>query len=163
MQFGDNFFSDIFSTNLTTSCKWLPANQFLFQLANIFLVFTYFAQPNGLSGLVQLRVALTLAGLCFGIWGGTVICSFDCMLWNSAFAVGNALHLLYLFVKLKPKRFEHDHETIYETIFQPVGVKRFQYHKLVKITNVSKFTKGEYYAIQGTTESDHIGILVYGR
>lgn len=163
MTFRDDFFDDILSTKLSTKCEWLRANQFLFQLANIFLVFTYFAQPNGLVGLVQLRVALTLAGLCFAIWGGMVICSFDCMLWNSAFAIGNALHLLYLFVKLKPKRFDHDHEVIYKEMFKPVGVKRFQYNELIKIVNVSELKEGEYYALQGSTESDHIGIVVHGR
>ena len=163
MTFSDNFFQDLFSTDLSTKCNWLPANQFLFQLANIFLVFTYFVKPNGLFGLLQLRASLTMAGLCFGIWGGMVICSFDCMLWNSAFAVGNAIHLVYLMWKMTPKKFSDDQEALYMEIFKPVGVKRFQFQELVKIVKLISFHAGEYYAEQGITESDHIGILLEGR
>ena len=157
------YFDQVFKADFNIQCAWQPANQFLFQLANVFLLLSYFVNPSSLAGLFQLRVALTLAGLCFGLWGGAIICSLDCMLWNLAFAVGNALHVVYLIVKMRPIRFSQEHEELYVEIFKPVGVKRFQYQRLVELAKRRYLKQGEYYAKQGITAFTHMGIISSGR
>ncbi|XP_057306279.1 popeye domain-containing protein 3-like [Hydractinia symbiolongicarpus] len=157
-----SYFNDLLSVDFNTKCDWLPANQFLFQLANLFLVLTYFVKPNSLAGLMQLRFALMMAGLCFGIWGGAIICALDCLLWNIAFAIGNALHLIYLLVKTRPVKFVAEHELLYTKIFEPLGVKRFQYGRLVSLSKRRTLKPQEYYAKRGVTEASHIGIVTSG-
>ncbi|XP_066914773.1 popeye domain-containing protein 3-like [Clytia hemisphaerica] len=158
-----DFFANIFQFELTTQCNWLPANQFLFQLANISLVLTYFVKPSGLYELIQLRVSLTCAGLCFGLWGGTVICSLDCMVWNLAFTVGNACHLVYILAKMWPSPFKNSHhELIFVNVFGPVGLKRYQFRTLMTKAKEIQLQTGEYYARQGYTDSKHISILADG-
>ena len=157
------YFDSILSVEFNMSCKWLPANQFLFQMANIFLVLTYFVKPINAWGLIQLRFSLTMAGLCFGVWGGLVICSLDCMLWNLCFAVGNSAHLVYLLLKIRPKKFSADHELLYANIFKPLGVERFQYSKFSQLSQKRFVQVGEYYTKDGLTEKNHIGLVASGR
>jgi len=158
------YLKDIFSMDLKnpSECQWLPVNHVFFQIANVFLVLTYVINPSSLFGLLQLRLALTMAGFFFGVWGGTVLCSIDCMSWNSAFAIGNAVHIVFLLFKLRPICFHGDHEMIYKAIFEPVGVKRFQYKELALLGQRLCFQGDEMYAEQGVTKSDHIGIVVVG-
>ena len=159
-----DYLKDVFVLNLTSSCNWVPANQFLFQLANLFLMLTYLVRSNnGIAVLIQLRAALTCAGLCFGLWGGTVVCSLDCMLWNLAFVVGNACHLVYLVSKVWPSGFGCETQAlVYEKIFKPVGLRRYQYKALMKAAKKKRFQAGEFYARQGFTESTYISILAAG-
>ena len=159
------FFHDMFSMNLTSPvrCQWLPANHIFFQVANLFLVLTYFVKPSSTAGLIQLRITLTMAGLFFGVWGGTVLCSLDCMIWNFAFATGNALHLVYLMFKMRSIKFHPEHELIFKMIFEPVGVKRFEYKDLALLGKRHYYEDGELYAMQGVTKSNHIGIVATGR
>jgi len=157
------YFDDIFTVNFIGKCDWLPANNFLFQLANLFLVLTYLINPTNVWGLLQLRFALMMCGICFGIWGGFVICALDCMVWNLAFALGNGLHMVYLFIKMRPIKFEREHEYLYKEVFKPLGVKKFQYKNLMENSEKREFQEGSYYAKSGVTESNHIGIILCGK
>ena len=161
----EDYFKELFKFNLNATCKWLPANQILFQLANIFLLFTYFVKPNGgMVALIQIRIALTCAGLCFALWGGIVICSLDCMLWNLAFVVGNGCHLLYLLNRLKPIAIKDEYEEIiYKTLFKPVNIKTFQFKNLISVAKQRYLQVGEYYARQDITESKYLSIVAHGQ
>ena len=154
----------MFVLNLSSTCEWVPANQFLFQFANLFLMLTYIVRPGGgLAGRIQVRAALTCAGLCYGLWGGTVVCSLDCMLWNLAFAIGNACHLVYLLSKVWPTSFGRKTDgLLYENVFKSVGLRRYQFRALMKAAKEVRFQAGEFYARQGFTESSHLSILAEG-
>ena len=158
------YLKDVFVLNLTSSCDWVPANQFLYQLANLFLMLTYIVRPiNGIAGLIQMRVALTCAGLCFGLWGGTIVCSLDCMLWNLAFVIGNACHLVYLIAKVWPTGFKRETQALlYENLFRPLGLRRYQFRALMKAATEKRFQAGEFYARQGFTEPTYVSILAAG-
>ena len=157
------FFDGIFSSDFQLNCTWVPANHFFFQMANIFLVLTYFVNPTSQFGLLQLRFALMMAGFCFGFWGAFILCSLDTMIWNLAFAFGNGAHLVYLIIRIRPMKFDHEHETMYDSIFRPVGVRRYQYKELLKLAERKVFMETEPYAKTGITVSNHIGILLEGR
>lgn len=154
---------DIFGAPYNTTCTWLPLNHYLFQLANICLVVTYFAPPNSLNGLFLLRLSLALAGIFFGVWGGLIICALDTCIWNILFAIGNIIHMCYIFFKIRPRKFDEENEQLYTTVFEPLGVKRFQYNRLARIGRVNIILRNECYATQNEPVKEQLGFLLRGR
>ncbi|XP_047129084.1 popeye domain-containing protein 3 [Hydra vulgaris] len=157
------YFDSVLSIEFNLNCKWLPVNQFLFQMANIFLVFTYFIKPINAWGFIKLKLSLTLAGLCFAIWGGLIICSFDCLIWNLIFAFVNAAHILYLLVKVRSKRFSAEHEHLYVEAFRTCGVERFQYCKFSELSKNIVVQIGEYFTKDDLNQKREIYLVTSGR
>ena len=146
----------------TTNCNWLPANNFLFQIANVLLVFSYVV-PDTLKGLFLLRFFLGTAGLFFALWGWMVLCAPDTFGWNVLFMIGNYIHALYLFIHIKrPRKFSEECELVFKKLFEPFGVKRFQFQKLVKESKVNELEAGNFYGRKGFP-AEHVSILLSGR
>jgi len=146
----------------TTNCNWLPLNNFLFQIANVLLVFSYFV-PDNLNGLFLLRFFLGTAGLFFALWGWMILCAPDTFGWNVFFMVGNYIHALYLFIHIKrPRKFPEECELVYETLFEPIGVQRFQFQKLVKASKIEKVQSGDFYG-RKNQPAERVSILLQGR
>ena len=125
------FFDGILSTDFQLNCAWLPLNHLLFQIANISVLLTYIPNPTTPFGLLKLRFFLMMAGFSFAFWGAFILCSLDTLIWNLGFAIGNGVHLVYLTIRIKFNKVED--ETIYTSIFKPVGVRRYQYKELLKL------------------------------
>lgn len=146
----------------TDNCNWLPLNNFLFQIANVLLVFSYFV-PDNLNGLFLLRFFLGTAGLFFALWGWMILCAPDTFGWNVFFMIGNYIHALYLFIHIKrPRKFPAQCEAVFKELFEPHGVQRFQFQLLAKQSKVMELRNGEFYAKKGVP-ADQISILLKGR
>ncbi|KAL7638522.1 UNVERIFIED_CONTAM: hypothetical protein RMT77_011092 [Armadillidium vulgare] len=91
--------------------KWLPVNHIYFQLANTFLLLSYLA-PNGIYGILYLRVTLTIGCFFFAIWGYAVLCAFDTIVWNAIFVVINFVHAIFICYYLRPVRFSAELEQV---------------------------------------------------
>ena len=144
-----------------TDCKWLPANHFLFQMANVCLVASYFA-PDSLNGLFMLRASLGLGGLFFALWGWWILCAPDTFGWNVLFMVFNFAHLAYMVYQVKkPRRFSHDAERVYRYLFEPLGVQRYQFDKIANISSTLRLPSGEIYGKEDSP-AERIGILLSG-
>ena len=146
----------------TTNCNWLPLNNFLFQIANVLLVFSYFV-PDTLNGLFLLRFFLGTAGLFFGLWGWMILCAPDTFGWNVFFMIGNYIHALYLFIHIKrPRKFPAECELVFTNLFEPLGVQRYQFQKLVKESKLNELQSGDFYARRGFP-AERLSILLTGR
>eukprot|EP00794_Sanderia_malayensis_P017687 gene17687-19455_t len=144
-----------------TDCKWLPANHFLFQLANICLVISYFV-PDTMNGLFMLRCSLGSSGLFFALWGWLILCAPDTFIWNIAFMVFNYAHFIYLLVKIKrPRKFSTECETVFVELFEPLGVQRYQFHSLAKKSFVLKLNSEATFA-KTDTPVNETSILLSG-
>ena len=143
-------------------CNWLPLNGFLFQLANLMLCLTYVV-PDTLNGLFMLRFFLGSAGLFFSLWAWWNICAPDTLAWNVVFMIGNFVHALYMFIRIKrPRKFLEHVETVYEKFFQPMGIQRFQFQVLASNCSVRTLKDGEVYGDIGK-KAERISILLQGR
>lgn len=143
-------------------CEWLPANNFLFQVANVWLVLSYLC-PVTLNGLIYLRLTLGLAGIFFALWGWIVLCALDTFLWNFLFFVGNFLHLAYILFSRRHRKFPHDMEVVYEKLFQPINTLRHQFQYLTKDFDAKLLSPGEIWVVDGVTQLTHLSILLKGR
>lgn len=145
----------------TTDCQWLPANHFLFQLANICLVFSYLV-PDTLNGLFLLRFWLGSGGLFFALWAWLILCAPDTLGWNLAFMILNYAHFLYLLIKIKrPRKFGIDCEQAYTHLFEPFGLQRYQFQVLADKALVLKLDAGEVYGKENAP-AERISILLSG-
>lgn len=90
---------------------WLPVNHMYFQLANVFLFLSYLA-PNGIYGILYLRVTLCIGCFFFALWGWVILCAFDTFLWNAVFVVINLVHVLIISYTLRPVRFSAELEQV---------------------------------------------------
>ena len=143
-------------------CNWLPPNHTLFQCANICLALSYFAKDT-LNGLLFLRFVLGAAGVFFGTWGWFILCSLDTCLWNFIFAVLHYAHFIYLMIKIyRPVKLKRNHEIVFRKLFEPLGVKRFQYKALEEDGYVLELKSGEVYALEHHTKAEKLSILVKG-
>ncbi|KAK8718807.1 hypothetical protein OTU49_013393, partial [Cherax quadricarinatus] len=91
--------------------SWLPINHIYFQLANIFLFLSYLA-PNGIYGILYLRITLTIGCMFFSLWGWVVLCAFDTFLWNAIFVLINLIHVVVICYYLRPVRFTPELEQV---------------------------------------------------
>lgn len=90
---------------------WLPINHIYFQLANIFLFLSYLA-PNGIYGILYLRITLTIGCMFFALWGWVILCAFDTFLWNAIFVLINLVHVIVICYYLRPVRFTPELEQV---------------------------------------------------
>lgn len=146
----------------TIHCQWLPANNVLFQIANVWLVLSYFCPPT-LNGLLYLRLCLGLAGIFFALWGWLVLCAPDTFVWNLLFFVGNFLHLGYIMFSRRSKTFVHDMEIVYDKMFKPINTLRHQFQYLTKDFDTKLLSPGEIWVIDGVTELKSLSVLLQGR
>lgn len=98
---------------------WLPINHIYFQLANIFLFLSYLA-PNGIYGILYLRITLTIGCMFFSLWGWVILCAFDTFLWNAIFVLINLVHVVIICYYLRPVRFTPELEQVSRTFVLPV-------------------------------------------
>lgn len=143
-------------------CKqWGDANHTYFQIANLFLAFTYFV-PSTLKGLLVLRLFLGTAGLFFAIWAGVVICAPDTLAWNLAFILFNYGHGLYMLYSMRSIKFVEEHEILFGSLFEQLGVARYEYKDLADVSEVVELRKGQVYAHENETDGENIAILTNG-
>ena len=140
---------------------WGPANHTYFQLANMFLAFSYLV-PNTMKGLFILRIVLGTAGFFFAMWAGIILCSPDTLGWNFAFSVINFGHVGYLLWTQRAISFGEEHEVCYENIFEMLGVARWQYKVLAAIGKATDMPKGQVYATEDSTDGTDISIVIHG-
>ncbi|CAN8006091.1 unnamed protein product [Ixodes pacificus] len=65
---------------------WLNTNHHLFQIANLFLRFSYLLQ-GGPYTLLQTRVVLGLGSSFFALLGYIILCAFDTLVWKALFTL----------------------------------------------------------------------------
>jgi len=141
--------------------EWLGANHTYFQIANLFLAFTYFV-PNTIKGLLVLRFFLGTAGFFFSMWAGIILCAPDTLAWNLVFIVVNFGHASYLLYKMRRITFDDENELVYTTLFEPLGVERWQYAPLAKISTVKDLPNTEIVAIENKTHGECVSIITGG-
>jgi len=147
-----------------TGCmQWLPINHVYFQLANSFLLLSYFA-PAGLYGLLYLRLMLAIGCFFFALWGWVVLCAFDTFLWNAFFTLINIVHGIVVLFSLRPVRFDKQVEEVYKCIFQPLKVSKQQFKKVVNcMKSIRPLKKGEFFAVEKQTRVETLSLLLSGR
>lgn len=142
-------------------CDWGEANHTYFQLANMFLAFSYLV-PNTLKGLIILRLVLGLAGFFFAMWAAIILCSPDTFGWNIAFMFVNFGHVAYLAWSMRSIKFTEEHEVCYGSVFELLGVGRWQYNVLSQVGKVRELAKEEFYSKEEVTDGTDISILLHG-
>ncbi|CAL4080185.1 unnamed protein product [Meganyctiphanes norvegica] len=142
---------------------WLPINHIYFQLANIFLFLSYLA-PNGIYGILYLRITLTIGCLFFSLWGWLIMCAFDTFLWNIIFVIINFVHVIVICYYLRPVRFTPELEQVYRSLFQPLKVSRHQFKRVIDCMKVIRYVKfQEIYAQEKITRVDSLSLVLSGR
>lgn len=142
---------------------WLPINHIYFQLANIFLFLSYLA-PNGIYGILYLRITLTIGCMFFSLWGWVILCAFDTFLWNAIFVLINLVHVVIICYYLRPVRFTPELEQVYKSLFQPLKVSRHQFKRVINCMKLIRYVKfQEIYAQEKITRVDSLSLVLSGR
>ncbi|XP_045601250.1 popeye domain-containing protein 3 isoform X2 [Procambarus clarkii] len=147
-------------TDFPVCTSWLPINHIYFQLANIFLFLSYLA-PNGIYGILYLRITLTIGCMFFSLWGWVVLCAFDTFLWNAIFVLINLIHVIVICYYLRPVRFTPELE---QSLFQPLKVSRHQFKRVINCMKLIRYVKfQEIYAQEKITRVDSLSLVLSGR
>lgn len=142
---------------------WAQLNHVYFQLANMFYFLSYIA-PNGLHGLLYLRCTLLVGCAFTALWGATILCSFDALLWNACFVVINLVHICILFYRLRPVKFSKEVEEVYDAVFRPLKVTRSQFKKVLSCMKMIRQLKyQEVYAQEKVTKVDSLSLVLSGK
>ncbi|XP_045601256.1 popeye domain-containing protein 3 isoform X7 [Procambarus clarkii] len=150
-------------TDFPVCTSWLPINHIYFQLANIFLFLSYLA-PNGIYGILYLRITLTIGCMFFSLWGWVVLCAFDTFLWNAIFVLINLIHVIVICYYLRPVRFTPELEQVYKSLFQPLKVSRHQFKRVINCMKLIRYVKfQEIYAQEKITRVDSLSLVLSGR
>lgn len=96
-------------------------NHIYFQLANTFFLLSHLA-PSGIHGVLYLRCTLLVGCAFLTLWGWTISCWLDAILWNGLFVAINFLHVCTLLYRLRPMKFSREIEEVsinfhYSTMF----------------------------------------------
>ncbi|XP_052710072.1 popeye domain-containing protein 3-like [Crassostrea angulata] len=152
------------STELLSTCQWIPPQHYLFQMANGVLLGAV-ACPGGKHGVLFMHSCFVLGFLLLSIWSWVILCAPDYFSWNFSFMVVNAVQTLVIMYNIRPVKFCDDLEGVYVTVFQPLRVPRHLYKKLVSpdYCTLGTLHEGEVYASQGISKIDRLGLLISGR
>jgi len=142
---------------------WTPLNQWLFQVAHTALLISYTA-PNNIYGVLFLHGTLIIGFLGLSIWAFVVVCAPDIFGWNFAFLIVNIVQVSIVALKLRPRRFEPELEDVYEKMFRPLNVPRWQYAQLVAPHRccILGMAEGDFYARQDLTKADRLAVIISG-
>ncbi|UYV60149.1 NUP43 [Cordylochernes scorpioides] len=151
--------------NISGLCSsgWLPINNILFQVANLFLLFSYFATTSHF-GVIYLRICLMLGSLFFALWGWIILCAFDTLLWNSVFTIINMLHIIILLYQLRPIGFNAEMEQVYKELFKPMKVSKHSFKKLISaIKEVRILKPPDTFCVEKKSRLDQLSLVLSGR
>eukprot|EP00755_Sulcionema_specki_P014176 Sspe_Gene.55982::Locus_30798_Transcript_1_1_Confidence_1.000_Length_1451::g.55982::m.55982/K21108/BVES; blood vessel epicardial substance len=136
----------------------LPANSWVFQLANVFLFLSYVS-----FDILVLRFVLAAASFCFCMWAWFVLkVSLDTFIWNGVFFLINVCHGCYLLWQKRPVKFGSDElEQIYEEVFSTIGMSRMDFKLLSDVGFVRTLKAGSTYVDQGG-HTHYLSVLISG-
>jgi len=86
-------------------------------------------------------------------------------IWHFSYFMLNLGQLLYVLYDLRPVRFDPDLDAAYTRLFEPFGVARPQFKRLVgsDAAQIVVLHPGECYAIENMTKTDRLGLLLTGK
>ncbi|GAB6030387.1 hypothetical protein CHUAL_007265 [Chamberlinius hualienensis] len=152
-----------FEGDFVICSKFLPVNHFYFQLANTFLFLSYLA-PNGIYGILYLRITLAVGSFFFALWGYIILCALDTCIWNAVFFLINFVHACVILFHLRPIKFSKDLEGVYKQLFLPLRVSRFQFRKILNcMREIQSLKVGEPFALEKKTKVDKLSLVLRGR
>lgn len=107
--------------------KFMPFNDWYFQLANIFLILSYTVRD-----LLHLRICLFFGCSFFALFGTFGLPGFavDCILWNCIMSLINAYYIVELAWKWRHIPFTTPFEQVYLKVFKPIGMTRHDFNIL---------------------------------
>jgi CRP-like cAMP-binding protein len=83
--------------------------------------------------------------------------------WNVFFILTNTAYVLYLLNEQEQaKRLTEEQISVFKTVFEPVGVSRVSFKKLLKKSSVSEFPPGENLTTEGTL-STAVMVMISGK
>ena len=114
---------------------------------------------------VVLHTGLIIGYLLLSTWAWNVICAPTVFAWYFTFMLLNMGQLMYILYQLRPIKLEEDLEQVYRELFQPLGVTKVQFKRLVSAESaqIVSLHSGECYAIENMTKTDRLGLLLAGK
>lgn len=138
--------------------------------------------------ILLIRIGLAGATTIMALWARNVQCWVDSLMWNSASAVVNVVHILVLFYQLRPIKFNDELEMVnllifffcflhsililfvcvffqvYETLFYPLKVSRKQFRKIISCMKMIRPLKTlEIFAEEKVTRVDSLSLVLSGK
>ena len=144
--------------------EWQDAQHIMWQFANICFAVA-FLLPNHLRHhLLILRTAIASGSLLLATWGASIVCHPDVPVWYTIFLIINVCHVCYILYTMYPFHFTAELRTVWEKMFRPLRVSRYQFTKLTSRGNIDTVRKGTNYVTEGvTTSGKTVAILLSGR
>ena len=157
----------LMNSNLTCDDSFNKINineHYLYLILNILIVIA-FSLPTGKIYLILLYLLLTIAYLLQCIWSWQEICGSNLFTWSVAFFILNSFNSIKLIIQKKEVAFSVNLlNNAYQIIFNPLAVSKDQIKKLFspELAKIICLAKGETYAIENTTKTDKLGLLLDG-
>lgn len=150
-------FCDIYDYNIIFKNR-MPINNWMFQLANIFLFLSYTS-----NNILYLRIVLSCGGLWFMLWAiyfeaGVLA---DTMMWNYVMTLINVRQAIAIFYAKRPIVFDEDREQIYNEKFKGI-MTRVNFKILCQNSFIREIQRDRYYAQYGDT-CNNLSILISGK
>ncbi|KZS16290.1 Popeye domain-containing protein 3 [Daphnia magna] len=161
-------FNDIFNMSwgrFFIPCEnWREPQHILFQLAYGCFFISCLA-PDHSVGIVIMHAALLLGGLLYSTWAWNMLCAPDIFSWTFGFVFLNFCQLMYDLYRIRPVRLDPEVEALFALLFQPLGISRMTFKKLVgqEYAEISTLYPGDFYALQNLTRIDRLSIMLSGK
>ncbi|XP_046439237.1 popeye domain-containing protein 3-like [Daphnia pulex] len=161
-------FNDIFNMSwgrFFMPCEnWHEPQHILFQLA-YGCFFISCLTPDNSIGILVMHAVLLLGGLLYSTWAWNMMCAPDIFSWTFGFVFLNFCQLLYDLYRIRPVRLDPEVEAVFALLFQPLGISRTTFKKLVGPEYAEIFTlhPGDFYALQNLTRIDRLSIVLSGK
>jgi len=138
-----------------------------FQIFALLLHLAFIASGNSSSSAMFNNFTVALAFLALAVWGGTVGCGVDFVVWGVIICTANLGQVGYARFKSKQTdlAFEGDQNKVYNQFFAPFEISRNIFTDLVGIKgfHIMTLQKDHCYAIENKTTVDRLALLVSGK
>lgn len=156
--------------NLT--CDWATESQinidqhYLYLAFNVLICLAFAVPTSKTLYLIYLHFLLTVAYLIECFWSWHQVCGSNLFTWSVAFALLNSLNTIKLLIQKKEVTFSVGLlNDAYSTLFEPMAMSKNHIKKLFspELAKIVYLEKGEAYAVENTTKTDRLSLLLVGR
>jgi hypothetical protein len=120
---------------------WVQTQHLLFQLANLFILFSFFT-PHSLLGHMVHKLLISAGFFCLAVWVWVLKCSPDATVWNFFLGLQALISVHIDLWKLRVFYFGSEAEGVYQMVFRKCGATRYDFSRILSAAKWGNLSQG---------------------
>jgi len=138
---------------------WLPLNHVYYQAANIFLLLSTISSNHQF-----IRTMMTVAFSLLSLWGWSVSCGLDTLVWSCLLAMVNLSWCVRTWWRRRTGRLTREMETLYQQMFRRLRVSRRQFQTILGVKKeIKQLIENQMIIKEKVSKVESLSLVLKGR